>query len=273
MKIQFLISFISVFVFTTAIQISDGLIKANGRELSFSQVDQTIVPVVFNDTTSKLDLSFKIHSSSHPDQIFIKISNKDNIETSLKPIVKSINGVFNAKLSITYSKLPSLFKISPSLKLSLIIASFKDSEPIYTDISSIELTDDLISKAAKKYEKPQRFTALPEIHHIFQTAPKTVNAGIALIFSSFSIVSLIGLIGVWTASNLINFKNFPKDSIIQHFAFIGLIICYEVVFFQYYLGSTIFATIGKVFILLGPTVFFGSRVLSYIGTLRLAGKR
>lgn len=275
MKIQFLISVITFFALSAAYQISEGVIKSNGRELTFSQDEETTVPIVFNDTNSKLDIFFKIIGTKQPDQVFIKIVNEDNVETSLKPIIKSTseNDGYNAKTSIIFTKLPSLFKISPLLKIKLIIAGFKDSNPIFTTISSIELTQDLISKNLQNYEKPQRFGKLPEIHHIFQNPPTYVNSGIALIFSTISIITLLGLISVWISLGLVNLKNFPTGNIFQHFIFIGLIISYEFVFFQYYLGSTIFQTIAKVVVLLGPTVFFGSKVLNYVGSLRLAGKR
>lgn len=274
MKIQSLISIASIATLGAAYQITEGLIKSSGRELEFSQTEKTTVPVVFDDTTSKLDLSFKIVGSTEPDQVFIKVSNQDQIETSYKPIIKPTQGGYTAKLSLAYSKLPSLFKTSSSLDLALIVGGLGDSEPVFTSISGIELSEDLIAKGVAQYVKPDRFTVLPEIHHIFQNPPKTVNSGIALIFAVFSIIALFGLFVVWTGAGLINFKNFPASSdVVSHGVFISLIIGYEIVFFQYYLGSSIFSTIGKVFVLLGPTVYFGSKVLNYLGTLRLAGKR
>lgn len=272
-----MISLLSIFILSAAYQIAEGVIKTNGRELEFSKNEETSVPVIFNDTSSKLDLSFKILGSSHPDQAFVKISNEDEIETSLKVIIKSTpdSEGYNAKLSISYEKLPSLFKTSPSLKMTLIVAGYGDSEPILTSISSIELTEELISLGVAKYERPQRFVQLPEIHHIFQNPPKYVNSAIAVVFATGSVISLFGLLGVWGGLGLVNFKNLPSDGgkALEHIIFILLIVGYEVVFFQYYLGSTIFSTIAKVFILLGPTVFLGSKVLNYVGSLRLAGKR
>lgn len=274
MKVQSLISIASIAALSAAYQVTDGLIKSAGRELEFSQTEGTTVPVVFDDTTSKLDLSFKIIGSTEPDQVFIKVSNQDQLETSYKPIIKPTQGGYTAKLSLAYSKLPSLFKTSSSLNLALIVAGLGDSEPVFTTISGIELSEDLIAKGVAKYVKPDRFAPLPEIHHIFQTAPKTVNSGIALLFAALSVVSLFGLFIVWTGAGLINFKNFPASSgVVSHGIFISLIVGYEIVFFQYYLGSSIFSTIDKVFVLLGPTVYFGSKVLNYLGALRLAGKR
>ncbi|CCH46889.1 Dolichyl-diphosphooligosaccharide-protein glycosyltransferase subunit [Wickerhamomyces ciferrii] len=275
MQFQSLISFIILAVLGSAYQISNGLTKYNNKELTFSQNEPSLESIILNETNSKVELNFQILGNEQPEQLSIRLKNSENVETSYKPILKSIgDGKFNAKLLISFDSLPSLFQISSKLSIDLLVGSRKDSNPIFSKIGDIELTNELISKNFGNYEKPQRFESLPEINHIFQQPPKTVNPQIALTFSTGSILVLGGLILVWGGQGLINFKNFPSGlDLIYSIVFIGLISSFEIVFFQYYYGSTIFQTIGKSTILLGPTLFFGSKVLNYVGKLRLAGKR
>jgi oligosaccharyltransferase complex subunit delta (ribophorin II) len=251
---------------TLALQLSNTQLSSSNGVLSFSETNE---PVVFDTTSSKLDISFDVKHTRQPDQIFVKVSDQRGLETSFKPITTFLgDGVFKSKITLPYVKLPKVFQSEKNLDIHLIVAS-TDGEKYFEKIGSIELDDALLAKST--YTPAERYAIKPEIHHIFQSAPKTVSSSIALAFSALVVVALFALLATWIGSGVLNFQNFEFN--LTNVAFIGLILGYEFVFFQYYLGSSIFSTIGKVFILLGPSVWFGSRVLNHLGELRLAGKR
>ncbi|KAH3688996.1 hypothetical protein WICPIJ_000020 [Wickerhamomyces pijperi] len=261
MKIQLLVLFLSTVI--SAFKITDGTLKSSKQELGFFESDS----LRLNSTEENLSVSFKIKSNTKPNQIFVKLTNENGIESSFKPTTKKSGESYISKLSLPFTKLPTLFQASSKLFVSLVIASEEDK--YFETVGSIENTPYLISKST--YKPTEKFQAKPEIHHIFNEAPQTVDPSIAVVFSFLSIMTFFTLIVSWGFNGALNFGNFKFD--LSHFAFIALIIGYEVTFFFYYLGDSIFTTIGRVAILTGPTVWFGSRLLNYLGELRVAGQR
>lgn len=268
MRFQRLLTLSSVIGASLALELSNGAIRTPGGDSQFT-ASTVAAPVTFDSVSSKLDISFDLAPKKIPDQVFIKLTNGQGVETSYKPVIKVLQDSVTAKFTLSYSKLPKLFTKEATFDISIIAADGSDDAPIFTKAGSVQLTPDLIAEST--YIKPERFGPKPEIHHIFQSAPSEVDSTIAGVFASLSIVCFFVLLAAWAAEGAINFSNFSATP--AHLAFIGLIIGYEVVFFQYYLGSSIFDTIYKVALLTGPAVWFGSRVLNYVGALRLAGKR
>lgn len=270
MRLQRLIAFSAFTSAVCAIDVVNGVLKTHTGKLEFSASTPAKEAVVFDSSASKVDISFDIVTETVPDQIVIKVSNKEGLEASFNPVVKEGEDSLTAKYTLSYGKLPKVFTKEPFLDVSIIAATTSDDAPVFAKIASLELAESLISES--KYVKPQRFEVKPEIHHIFKEKPRNVNSVIAITFASLSVVALFGLIISWIAEGAINFTNFPTTNI-SHWAFILTIVGYEVVFLQYYLGSSIFATIFKVGALTPLSVWFGSKVLNYVGALRLAGKR
>lgn len=266
MRFQHYISLLASASAVLALQLTNGQLSRNDVSSPFSESGKAIQ---FNSTTEKLEITFDIKHTKKPEQIFIKLSNPAGLETSFKPVTKLTNDVYKNKLALTYKKLPTAFQTAKDLILQIIIADDEAEEKIFDKIGSIELTDSLIAQS--KYQPAEKFGLKPEIHHMFQQPPKQVNSFIAVIFAIAAQVILVALIGVWFQTSSLNFQNFQLN--INNLAFIGLILSYEFIFLQYSRGSSIFTTISKVLILLGPTIWFGSRVLNYMGELRLAGKR
>ncbi|CDR41956.1 CYFA0S08e01970g1_1 [Cyberlindnera fabianii] len=270
MRFQPLLTFAACFSAVRALQLSIGVFRTTLGDQQFT-VNSPAAPVTLDSVNSKIDITFDLEGTKRiPEQIFIKLTNKNGIETSFKPITRVDSTTFTNKFTLSYSKLPKIFTASKELDVSIIAGDVTDSKPIHARVGQIQLADALVAQST--YKKTEKFGPKPEIHHIFQGPPKSVSSVIALAFASMSVLCLIVLIGVWASQGALNFKNFAGVGL-NHFVFIGLIISYEVVFFQYYLGSTIFETILRVLVLLGPSLWFGSKVLNHVGALRLAGKR
>lgn len=251
-----------------ALQLANGVLRTAAGDLQFSQHPQQ--SVVFDSAASKVDIQFELTPRKIPDQLFIRLSTADGYEVSFKPITKLGEDSTTSKFTLSHKKLPKLFTKASKFDISLIAADLSDATPLLQTIGSVELTPALIQEST--YIKAPRFGPKPEIHYIFNSPPKMVNSTIALAFASLSILCLFLLLIAWTAEGAINFTNFPSGGV-SHYAFILLIISYEVVFFQYYAGSTIFETIYRVALLTGPTVWVGAKVLNHVGSLRMAGKR
>ncbi|KAH3672409.1 hypothetical protein WICMUC_004245 [Wickerhamomyces mucosus] len=262
MKYQLLL--LSLISLVHSLHISNGVLRTKSQELEFSSSPRSSID--FSSSSNDLTIQFDIESSNRPDQIFIKFINENGVESSYKPTSKKSQNGYSSKLSINYNNLPKLFQSSSELVIKLIVASHEDK--FFEQIGLIQLSPELVAKST--YKTGEKFQAKQEIIHIFQQPPKQVNSLIAIVFSTLSVITLFVLFVVWGVSGALNLKNFVFD--INHIIFLGLIAGYEVVFFQYYLGSSIFSTIGKVFVLLGPSLWFGSKLLNYLGKLRLASE-
>jgi oligosaccharyltransferase complex subunit delta (ribophorin II) len=270
MRFQRLVALASITGSVLALQLSNGVLKTAQGGQQFTTSSPAQEPAVFDSTTSKLDITFEVEPKKIPQQLFIKVTNKDGVETSYKPITQVKENSVTSTFTLSYGKLPKLFTKESQLDISLIAAGSNDDAPIFTKVGSLQLTDELIAKSP--YQRPTRFGPKPEIHHIFSQPSTTVNPTIALVFCALSIACFFILLAAWGVEGAINFKNFPGFKL-SHLLFIGLVLNYEVAFFQYYLGSSIFDTIYKVALLTLPTLWAGSKVLNYVGALRLAGER
>lgn len=263
LQFQFLVLFLSAVI--SAFKITDGSLKTSKQELPFFESES----LKLNSTDETLIVSFKIQSETKPSQIFIKLTNENGIESSFKPITKKSDAGdgYTSKLTLPFTKFPKLFQSSEQLTVSLIVAS-PDNQYLQ-NVAIIESTPYLTSQST--YKPTEKLQAKPEIHHIFGKPQETIDPTIAVLFSALSFLSFFGLLIAWGFNGALNFGNFKFD--LTHLTFIGLIVAYEGVFFRYYLGDSVFTTIGRVAVLTGPAVWFGARLLNYLGELRIAGQR
>lgn len=256
MQLNLLVSLLSVFAACSALQYSNGKIETNGISQDFGSI------IEINSVSTQIKISLEL-AEKDPKQLFFTFVNENGVEKSYQPTVSTTT----ASLTVNYSELPKLFKTSPNLKLRLIGAgSISDSDKINTEIAEFYINDKIVDQS---YTKAERIEPKAEIFHVFSTPEKTVPFVVAAAFAAQPVVCFLGLLTVWSSKKLVNVANF---SLVNDSLFVVLVLSYELVFWKYYTGSTIFETLWRSAILAGPTLWFGASSLRRVRSLREIGK-
>lgn len=124
-------------------------------------------------------------------------------------------------------------------------------------------------------EKPVRYAAAQEIHHIFKEEPRSPPSIISLVFVAAVIGALPVLLGVWATlgANASHLGKALGNAPISHALFYGSIIAMEGIFFLYYTCWNLFQTLPAAGVVGLVAFLSGSRALTEVQERRLAGLR
>jgi oligosaccharyltransferase complex subunit delta (ribophorin II) len=172
----------------------------------------------------------------------------------------------SAKVTISNSNFPGALRDTP-LAISAIVGSFGDDNPTTVDVAS-----NVIVGRTSEYMKPARFEMLPEIKHVFRTKPHTVNPVIALAFAGGAVFLLLTTLAVFASNGVANLSKALSTSPIGHLGLVSSLVAYEAVFLLYYLGNSIFTTLGAAAVITPIAVYTGSRALREVGARRRSGQ-
>lgn len=261
-------------VATMAISLSLAQIKVNDDAIHFGEIStQEIKQLSLESTKDKLEFDITLADvTAQPHQLMITLGDGKGFDLPLFPKFNLDKKA--VKLSLAASKIPVGIRNLDKILINLIVAEPGNKQNLYKPLGELIPTDDL--KNLVPYKKSERIGIKPEIHHLFKEDPQTINPFFPIVFGGFDLVIFLGLMGLWTfgvgKDMFTNFLNTPITTFSHNVGFLGCLIGYEIVFFRYYLGSTIFTTLFHGAILAGPTIFLGSRSFRYLAHLRHIGK-
>ena len=175
----------------------------------------------------------------------------------------------------THKELPTqLFATDSPLTASVVIASFGSSTPYQSKAFTLRINRDSATPVVMP-DPPTRYSALPEIHHIFKSDPKSPPIMVTALFTFPVFMALPVLFGVWMEIGLTfdhlteAFKNAP----VAHSLFLGSLVALECVFFLYYVSWSLFKTLPVAAVVGSVAFVSGSKALREVQARRLAGKR
>ncbi|CAI5757580.1 unnamed protein product [Candida verbasci] len=268
-SILFLFSWLSLSIAFTL----TGTIKLNKQKITYGEIETKEIKQIYLNSpkdTIEINLSSK-EINEKPEQIMFSLSDskQQNLVTHYVPSVSNSK----IKLSIKSAQLPEVLKIKDSLLLNLIIA---DKEVKFTKFL-LEIIPTSEFKETSNYKSKSKIGIQPEIHHIFKADESTVNPIIPLVFISVAVVLFLGLVSSWVGfigvNNLFKtFKTISTGQLLQNVAFLISLIGFELNFIKYYFGQSIFTTLFYGFILLIPSIYFGTSVLRFLSKNRKIGK-
>ncbi|CAK7905738.1 dolichyl-diphosphooligosaccharide--protein glycosyltransferase subunit Swp1p [[Candida] anglica] len=256
-----------------AYTITEGSVSVGDDKVEIGEFNAQVVTPLSFGAKDKIDVSLKVDElSTKPHQAVITIGDGNGLDLSFVPTVLTASNT--VKLSIPAAKLPESLKSQLRLFVKVILADKDNSGNLYRTLAELEPTSEL--RTSSKYKKAERVGIKPEIHHIFREDPSTVNPIIPLVFIGGAIVLFLGLLIAWTSalsSNLLaHFSDLTGLQLLYDFSFLSCLFGYEVTFARYYLGASIFTTLFYVFVLAGPSIYFGSRVFRDLAKFRKIGK-
>ncbi|KAF3938832.1 hypothetical protein ABW19_dt0205904 [Dactylella cylindrospora] len=245
-----------------------------GPKQKFTPTSPIASPLTFKPSDSlKILLTTKEgDAAKRPHQLFLLMKDpKSDLESFFAFDTKESG---KAKLDISIKDIPVSLLTSPSLSLTLAIASFGQSAPLSVEIAT--LTPVLDANTKKMIPSPPlKYGKLPEIHHIFRSEPRSPPKIVSIVFLIAVIVTLPGLFGAWFGLSA-NLSHLPKSlgaSPIAHPLFFLSLLAFEGVFFAYYTGINIFQTLAAVAIISPVALISGSRALREVRARRLNGER
>lgn len=175
----------------------------------------------------------------------------------------------------TQKDLPSQFLASSKpLKASLVLASFGASSPHKEHAFNLNVLPD--TKASQSVPTPpERYTAKPEIHHIFKDGPRSPPTIISLFFTLIILAAFPILLGGWVllGGNLEHLQKAFGSKPIAHGLFFGSILAMEGVFFLYYSSWNLFQTLPVAGVVGAVAYVSGSRALTEVQERRLSSQR
>lgn len=258
-----------------AYTISSGTVGIDSHSVSFGEVEtQQIKQLPIESPKDKISIALKLKDelSQRPHQLVLSLGSvaKQTLTTYFVPTF-SDNEI---KLVIPVNKLPEILKVQEKLQLKLTIAD--DSE--HTLVKNlVEILPSAEFRASIDHKTPEpRLGAKAEIHHIFREDPATIGGTIPVLFIVAASLLLVGLIVVWL--NVVgfdlfaNFNNISTRQLLYNIAFLTSLVGFEANFVKYYLGQSIFTTLFNSFIAGLPAIYFGSKVLRWLGVNRKVGK-
>ncbi|KAF2876953.1 Dolichyl-diphosphooligosaccharide--protein glycosyltransferase subunit Swp1 [Massariosphaeria phaeospora] len=180
-----------------------------------------------------------------------------------------------AKVDLTQKDLPHQFLTSSKpISASIVIASFGASEPYKSKVFDLDIARDPNVPLAVP-EKPVRYAAEQEIHHVFREGPRSPPKIITLVFAAAVLGALPVLFGVWLTlgANADHVGKALGGAPISHALFYGSVIAMEGIFFLYYTSWNLFQTLPAAAVVGAVAFLSGSRALSEVQERRLAGLR
>lgn len=232
---------------------------------SFDEVDNVFLPA-----HSTIDLSFETHDGKKGSRAHQTVAVLSDESTGLQYSFPAGNVKPNgkAKIAIAQKNVPIALQAAKELTLSILVGSFDDNKPFRT-----ELTNRVIVEQTGAHTKPSRLSAKDEIHYLFRQDPSRVPAPIALFFAGGAIALLVVILGFWsTTGNLNAFSTALQGSPSGHIGLLFSLFAYEVAFFRYFRGTSIFDTLTSFALITPFALFSGSRALSEVKKRRDEGR-
>lgn len=240
--------------------IKSGLVSVNGNKaFDIEPKSDTVHRVTLDSVRDKLALTVELKGAqTQPHQLNYVFSNDAGLDHAIFP-------KFDAKkqtvsLLLLVNKIPAAL-LQDRVFVYLVAASEQKKGNLYTLVGELIPTEALQSSV--NYEAPDRLGAQPEIHHIFNEDPKTVNPVVPLAFSGVAIALFLGLVGAWF-SVVGNSLFVANQGIPFKGGFLTTLALFEFTFFRYYLSASIFTTIFSVAALTAPALIFGARALKFL---------
>lgn len=257
-----------------AISLSSAVVKVNDKSIHFGEIStQEIKQLDLQSTKDKIDIEVYLDGvTDQPHQTLIMLGNGKGLEFPLFPKFNLDKKAL--KVTLTANKIPVNIRNLDSILITLIVGKSGESSNLYKSLGEIVPSKEFQSLVP--YKKAERIGYKPEIHHIFRDDIDTVNPFIPIVFIGVDIIVFLGLIGVWISLLGDDMNGLSKSvTSAQAFSngiFLLCIVGFEIIFFRYYLGTSIFTTLFHSFVLSIPTIFYGASALKYFANLRRIGK-
>lgn len=248
-----------------AIKIGKGIVRIDDENFGLFQKD---IPLNLTDT--RISFGFTLNDGNSEDefltpaQVSIGLS-ADNINSEFYVYPKLIQEkVYEANIPV--SEISTYLLSQEMIRISVITGDPSDASlNSIIKVGSIIPSDKL--KADKSIDLPTRFGVKDEIHHIFRSDPKSLPVFISSQFVFLLIICLGVLLLAWSYFDAVNVNNIGKFSPVVYL-FITTIFAFEYLFFDYYLGTSIFASLERFAITGIFAIYFGSKVLKNMYKLR-----
>lgn len=248
-----------------AYKVTGGSVTSKKVEVAKLDVSSSNLPSVpIEASRDSFLVTVDLKAASKPSQLLFLLSGKDGLEHSI--YARFVDASSKASASFVVSKLPAALKIQEEIKVSIVAAgASEDEENIVVPLFTFAPSELFLSSL--EYEKPARLGASAEIHHQFRADLPTIGTSIPTIFSAGAVGLLVVLLGAW--ATLLNGDMFNGWlGSIYKLGYLGTLAYFEYIVLQYYLGTSIFATIFQAAVVLAPMSFFGSRALTSLARLR-----
>lgn len=253
--------------------LTEATIKIGDESVTLGEFNtQEIKQLPINNVRDSISVSLKFDSLKKvPSQLVVTLGDNKGLVTTYVPSIKENS----AAISIPVKKFPDVLKVQDKLFLNLIVSSPETDANIFKTLT--EVIPSPIFKESSNYQvKKSIIGKKPEIHHIFNSDPSTINATIPLAFIAGSIGLFVILLGTWASiacsSVTEGLKGLSGKNGLYTVGFLSSIVGIEFNFVRYYLGQSIFSTLFNVSILALPTIYFGSKVLRKLFEDRKIGK-
>ncbi|ORY19808.1 Oligosaccharyltransferase subunit Ribophorin II-domain-containing protein [Clohesyomyces aquaticus] len=211
--------------------------------------------------------------AKRPHQAFLTLTDPTTgLEESF---VLSVKESGKGKVDLTHKDLPIQFLTSSKpIPASIVIGSFGSSTPYKSKVFDLSVTRDPNVPLAIP-EKPVRYAAESEIHHIFRADPRSPPKIITLVFAAAVVGALPILFGLWATlgANVNHMGKALGNAPVSHALFFGSILAMEGIFFMYYTTWNLFQTLPAAAVVSIVAFLSGSRALSEVQERRLAGLR
>lgn len=251
------------------IQIDDSVFHISSDE---------IIPVNLADTSLSIGFSLIDESNNSlitPKQVVIELSS-DNLDSS-SYLYPKLNQNKNKKsfyeTSLPISKISKFLLTQDVINISILTGDDKNSKfNSFFTIGKFKPSQKLQQDVNNDIKLPIRFSEKNEIKHVFHGGPKSAPNIISTQFILDIFIAFFGLLFFWHYYDAVNFSNINKISPLS-FAFVGLLFIFEYVFYDYYLGASIFTTLTRLSVIGASTIYIGSKVLKNLYKLRDSGLR
>lgn len=174
-----------------------------------------------------------------------------------------------------YADIPTALTSSKTpLHASIVIGSFGTSKAIKANAFDFTISGATTSSTPSSGVAP-RYSALPEIHHIFRDDPKSPPKILSLVFTLAVLATFPVLLLTWAGLGA-NLKHFGKafgSAPISHGLFYGSIVAIEFAFWQYYTNWRLYTLLPVAGVAGLVAVVSGSRALTEVQQRRLNGER
>ncbi|KAJ4293116.1 hypothetical protein N0V90_008398 [Kalmusia sp. IMI 367209] len=211
--------------------------------------------------------------AARPHQAFLTLSDPTTgVEESF---ILNVKDSGKSKVDLAQKDLPHQFLTSSKpIPASIVIGSFGSSTPYKAKVFDLNVARDQNVPLAIP-EKPLRYAAENEIHHIFRDDPRSPPKIITLVFAAAVVAALPVLLIVWVTlgANANHFGKALSNAPVSHALFYGSILAMEGIFFLYYTSWNLFQTLPAATVVGFVAFLSGSRALSEVQERRLAGLR
>jgi len=225
------------------------------------------------DTLKLLLTTVEGSTAKRPHQAFLTLTDPTTgLEESF---VFNVKDSGKGKVDLSQKDLPHQFLTSEKpIAASVVIGSFGSSKPYKSKVFDLTVTRDP-SVPLSIPEKPVRYAAESEIHHIFREDPKSPPKIITIVFAAAVAGALPVLLGAWAmlGANTSHLSKALGNAPVSHALFYGSILAMEGVFFMYYTSWNLFQTLPAAAVVGFVAFLSGSRALSEVQERRLAGLR